>query len=152
MKTFGGSRVRIAPLLFAVGLSACPQSVPDVGDPATVVASPPGIATGSGRSGEALIFVSEFMDRRVAGRGARRFLEAEGLRAYRHIGGDLAPLYPKPPLRDFEIVFVDDLGDGTYEVGVQLEFRKGSYGETVFVRFNDVRWVVSGGRPGLEGP
>ena len=66
--------------------------------------------------------------------------------------GTLSPLYPKPSLRDFEIVFVDDLGDGTYEVGVDLIFDRGSYGDTLFVHFAGGKWIVSGGRPSVEGP
>ena len=47
--------------------------------------------------------------------------------------GNSLALYPDPPMKRFEIVFVDDLGDGTYEVGVRLIFELGSYGETLFV-------------------
>lgn len=95
--------------------------------------------------------VRTFMQRRVAGAGAERFLDADG-RAVFGTGGGLAPLYPEPPMEDFEIVFVDDLGDGTYEVGVRLIFEAGSYAETLFVHAGDDGLVISGGRPGLEGP
>jgi hypothetical protein len=91
------------------------------------------------------------MERRVGGRAAEDFLDADGRAVFRP-GGELAPLYPKPPLEDFEIVFVDDLGDGTYEVGVSLEFARGSYGETLFVHRGNDGFIVSGGRSGLEGP
>jgi hypothetical protein len=64
----------------------------------------------------------------------------------------LAPLYPRPRLRDFDVVFVDDVGDGSYEVGIESIFKKGRYGETLFVRLNDAKWVISGDRTGLEGP
>jgi hypothetical protein len=55
-------------------------------------------------------------------------------------------------VRDFDVVFVDDVGDGSYEVGIESIFKKGRYGETLFVRLNDAKWVISGDRTGLEGP
>ena len=62
-------------------------------------------------------------------------------------------MYPKPPLRDFEIVFVDGpLGGPSYEVGVELVFARGGYGDTLFVSFEEDRYVITGGRPGLTGP
>jgi hypothetical protein len=95
--------------------------------------------------------VGTFMERRVAGRGAEDLLDADGRAVFRP-GGELAPLYPEPRLEGFEIVFVDDLGDGTYEVGVRLKFARGSYGDTLSVHRGKGGFIVSGGRSGLEGP
>jgi hypothetical protein len=47
---------------------------------------------------------------------------------------------------------VDDLGDGAYEIGVRLIFDRGSYGDTLFVHRARSGFVISGGRPGLQGP
>ena len=95
--------------------------------------------------------VREFMRARVDGAGAEGFLGSEG---WREPGptGEPAPLYPDPPLEDFRIEFVDDLGDGTYEVGVSLIFESGTSGETLFVRRSDGGFVIVGARGGLEGP
>lgn len=104
------------------------------------------------RSVDVRSMVARFMARRIAGAGAEQFLDADG-RAKFGPGGQLGPLYPDPPLEDFEIVFVEDLaGDGTYEVGVRLIYEAGSYGETFFVHPVDGELVISGGRNGLEGP
>jgi hypothetical protein len=91
--------------------------------------------------------VRKFMEQRVAARGAEKFLDADGLEIFRP-GGALSPLYPKPRIEEFEIVFLDDLGDGTYEVGVRLVFETGSYGDTLFVQRTERGLIVSGGRPG----
>ena len=96
--------------------------------------------------------IHRFMDARVRGRGAERFIESDGRDEFGR-GGGLAPLYPKPPLEDFEIVFVDGpLGGPYYEVAVELIFARGTYDDTLFVSFNAVRYRITGGRPGLEGP
>jgi len=112
--------------------------------------SPREAPRGTKRSARSM--VASFMDRRVAGRGAEKFLAADGRDEFRP-GGSLAPMYPKPRLKDFEIVFVDGpLGGPFYEVGVELQFQSGSYGDTLFVALDGDRYVITGGRPGLEGP
>lgn len=95
--------------------------------------------------------VRTFMRRRIAGRPVGAFLDADGRAAFQR-GGALHPLYPRPPLKDFRIAFVDGLGDGSYEVGVRHIFGSGSYGETFFVHLDDIRILISGGRSGLQGP
>lgn len=118
-----------------------------LGEPAVSAAYEPPV----GNRGDVREMVGKFMHARIRGVGAWSFLDHRG----RHdFGGDrgLAPLYPRPPLQDFEIVFVDDLGDGSYEVGVELIFARGRDGETLFVSFEDGRYAIPGGRPGLEGP
>ena len=112
----------------------------------------PSVVVGSGRSGAVRAMVQNFMKRRVAGRGAEKFLDSDGRNVFRE-RGTLGALYPEPPpLEDFKVVFVDDLGDATYEVGVRLIFARGTYGDTLFVHAEDGRFIVSGGRPGLTGP
>lgn len=103
------------------------------------------------RRAEVRRFVARFMERRMAGTGAERFLDADGEAVFAS-GGSLAPLYPEPPLQDFDFEFVDDIGDGTFEVGVRLIFERGSYGHTYFVHRAAGKLVISGGRSGLEGP
>lgn len=61
-------------------------------------------------------------------------------------------MYPKPKLQGFNIVFVDSVGAGSFEVGVELRFARGSYGDTLFVSFDGDRYLVTGGRTGLTGP
>lgn len=140
----------VALMLISAGASAC-EIGPEGGEARErYEASAPSVEVASGKSREARSMVQNFMDRRIAGNGANRFLDADGREVFGS-GGPLSPLYPTPPLRAFEVVFVDDLGDGTYEVGVDLVFDQGSYGETLFVH-RDEGWIVSGGRPGLEGP
>lgn len=96
--------------------------------------------------------IRRFMDARVRGRGAERFIESDGHDEFGR-GGGLAPLYPRPPLQDFAIVHVSEPLDGPYyEVGVELVFARGSYGDTLFVTFDGFRYRITGGRPGLEGP
>jgi hypothetical protein len=96
--------------------------------------------------------VRRFMGARLRGSGAERFLAAEGRDEFR-AGGTLAPMYPQPPLQEFDIVFVDGpLGGPHYEVGVELVFARGSYGDTLFVSFKGDRYAITGGRPGLKGP
>jgi hypothetical protein len=104
-----------------------------------------------GNRGDVREMVGRFMHARIRGVGAGRFLDHRGRQDF---GGDrgVTRLYPRPPLQDFEIVFVDDLGDGSYEVGVELVFAHGRHGETMFVLFEDGRYAITGGRPGLEGP
>jgi hypothetical protein len=91
------------------------------------------------------------MQQRTAGEGAKRFLDADG-RAALGPDGTIGPLYLDPPLEDFEIMFIDDTGDGTYEVGVRLIFVGGDFGHTYFVRKKGQELVISGGRSGLGGP
>lgn len=118
-----------------------------LGEPVVSAAYDPPV----GNRGDVREFVGEFMHARIRGVGAGRFLEH---RARRDFGRDrgLAPLYPRRPLQNFEIVFVDHLGDGSYEVGVELILARGRDGETLFVLFEDARYAIHGGRPGLEGP
>lgn len=103
--------------------------------------------------------IRRFMDARVRGQGAERFIQGVARDEFVPDGG-LAPLYPKR-LTDFAIVFVDGPSGVSkhrttvwshYEVGVELVFARGSYGDTLFVSFDGVRYEVTGGRPGLEGP
>ena len=120
-------------------------TTPDPRDRASVHAA-------SGQSSQVRSMILIFMNRRLEGNGAERYLDADGRRVFRP-RGTLSPLYPKPPLRDFKIAFVDDLGDGkTYEVGVRLIFNRGSFGDTLFVHRTKGVFVISGGRPGLQGP
>ena len=141
----------LAAAMTVTGVGVACESNSDVGKAQQPVDATASVAPGSGQSGQIRPMVTTFMERRLAGEGAERFLDEDGHRVFRR-GGSLAPLYPKPLLQDFRFMFVDDLSDGSYEVGVSLIFKRGSYGETLFVhRFRD-RWVVSGGRPGLEGP
>lgn len=104
-----------------------------------------------GNSGDVRRMVRRFMEARLRGRGAEYFVTADGQDEFGR-GGGLAPLYPRRSLEKFDIVFVDDLGDGSYEVGVELVFARGIYGDTLFVVFDGSRYRISGGRPGLEGP
>lgn len=92
------------------------------------------------------------MENRVEGRGAEGFVVADNLDDFRR-RGHLGPMYPNPRLQDFEIVFVDGpLGGPFYEVGVELIFARGAYGDTLFVSFDGDRYLVTGGRSGLTGP
>lgn len=118
-----------------------------LGEPvASATYKPPiGNADDAGRT------VRRFMEARLRGRGAEYFVSANGEDEFGRAGG-LAPLYPKPVPKDFDIVFVDNLGDGSYEVGVELAVARGRYGDTLFVVFNGFRYRITGGRPGLEGP
>lgn len=95
--------------------------------------------------------VTGFMRARLKGAGAEVLLDAHGRREF-GAGGDTTPLYPDPPPQDYRIEFIDDLGNGSYEVGVSLFFADGTYGETLFVRERSGRITISGARPGLEGP
>ena len=95
--------------------------------------------------------VRRFMRARMRGSRAERFLAREGRDDFGR-PRVLAPLYPNPPLEGFDIVFVDDLGDGSYEVGVELVLTRERRGETLFVLFDGRRYAIHGGRPGLEGP
>ena len=91
------------------------------------------------------------MAARLRGGGAEYFVTARGEDEFGR-AGSLAPLYPKPVFEDFDIVFVDDVGNGSYEVGVGLVFKRGRYGDTLFVAFDGFHYRITGGRPGLEGP
>jgi hypothetical protein len=96
--------------------------------------------------------VRSFMERRIAERGAEKLVVADARHRFRRLGR-LGPMYFEPELQDFEIVFVDGpLGGPSYEVGVDLIFASGRYGHTYFVALHDGRYLISGGRPGLEGP
>ncbi len=137
-------------MLSFIATSACETNPDDRQAEKPSRTHPPPVQVASGKSREVRSMVRTFMERRVSGNGAERFLDADGRRDYR--SGTVRPLYPKPALTNFEIVFVDDLGDGTYEVGVELIFDEGRYGETLFVHGAQDRFVISGGRPGLVGP
>ncbi len=104
-----------------------------------------------GNRGDARRTVRRFMQARLRGRGAKYFVASDGRDEFGRAGG-LRPLYPKRMPEDFAIVFVDDLGEGSYEVGVELVFARGGYGDTLFVTFDGFRYRITGGRPGLEGP
>lgn len=95
--------------------------------------------------------VEAFMERRTLGSGAEGFLDEDGLTAF-SLGGAVAPLYPVFDIKDFDIVFIDEVSGTSYEVGVRLIFSRGSIGHTYFVRYLGERFVISGGRRGLEGP
>lgn len=102
-------------------------------------------------SDEVRTVVTRFMERRMQGRGAEQLIEPDARGRFRT--GSLAPLYFDPELEDFEIVFIDGpLGEPTYEVGVRLIFERGSYGQTYFVMLRNGRFLITGGRHGLEGP
>ena len=106
----------------------------------------------TGNDGDVRGVVRRFMAARIRGHGAERFVVPEARDEFGR-GGGLAPLYPRPPLKDFEFVFVDGpLGGPSYEVGVDLVFARGRYGDTLFVSFAGDRYVITGGRPGLTGP
>lgn len=146
-------------LCIAVGLAAFSGVVTagcemesDVKTPArtTEAKKSPEMATGNRRDVRAM--VRTFMEHRVAGRGAERFVATENLDDF-GTHGQLGPMYPRPRLEGFEIVFIDGpLGGPSYEVGVELFFARGSYGDTLFVTFDGNRYLVTGGRPGLVGP
>ena len=121
--------------------------VEDVGEPAARSSDPH-----VGNDGDVRVMVRRFMEAHLRGQGALRFVVPEARDEFGR-GGGMAPLYPRPPLKDFEIAFVDGpLGGPSYEVGVELVFARGSYGDTLFVSFRGDRYVVNGGRPGLTGP
>lgn len=95
--------------------------------------------------------VSAFIKRRMGGDGAEQLIVPDARERFQT--GSLAPLYFDPPMKDFEIVFIDGpLGGPTYEVGVRLNFESGSYGQTYFVTLRNGRYLITGGRHGLEGP
>lgn len=96
-------------------------------------------------------FVRVFMRARVDGAGAEEFLHRGTWTEAGPPGRSLA-LYPDPPPQDFRIEFVDDLGDGSFEVGVSLVFKEGTAGETLFVRKRQGSLVILGAREGLTGP
>jgi Tol biopolymer transport system component len=66
--------------------------------------------------------VARFMEARIEGSGAERFLTARGHNAWRSETSTLAALYSPEDLRyeSFAIVSVDSLGDRTFQVGVQM--------------------------------
>jgi hypothetical protein len=112
--------------------------------------------------------VAGFMKARVEGTGAERFLSGEY--EWNEDGSDLRPLYASEEERyeNFGIVFVDSLGDGTFEVGVRMlgadldgsdEWRtEPLFEETIFVGPGTDRegrrkyLLVNGARSGLDGP
>jgi hypothetical protein len=106
-----------------------------------------GLPDAASRS-EVRAMVDQFAGRRLHGSGAEKYLDRGGRAVFGH-SASLGPLYP--PAREFEIVFVDGL-DGSYEVGVDLTFERGSVGDTLFVSCSRMRCLVTGGRPGLTGP
>jgi dipeptidyl aminopeptidase/acylaminoacyl peptidase len=113
--------------------------------------------------------VAAFMEARIEGAGAENHLPSEGAEAW-STGGGLQPLYSPTGLRyeSFAITSVENLGDGTFEVGVRMFgahldgedewFTEPLFEETLFVGpgrdpNGDPRLLlVTGGRPGLEGP
>ena len=107
----------------------------------------PGVGNEDGVTG----MIRRFMRARVRGDGARRFVSADGEDDFGR-AGILAGVYPKPGLEDFGIAFIDDLGDGSYEVGIDMIVGHRSYGETLFVSFDGYRYRINGGRSGLTGP
>jgi hypothetical protein len=99
----------------------------DVRRPPRISEETPSIETPIGNKRDVRAMVRSFMERRVAGRGAERFVAAENLDDFGP-RERLGQMYPKPQLEDFEIVFVDGpLGGPSYEVGVKLIFARGSY-------------------------
>jgi hypothetical protein len=90
--------------------------------------------------------VAEFLERRLDGSGAERYLTAMGREHF--ASAPLAPLYVEGP-RTFEIVFVDQIGKNSWEVGIRWE---AGPTETIFVGLQDGALVIEGGRPGLQGP
>lgn len=111
---------------------------------ASVRYQPPG-----GNKDDVRSMIRRFMDARLRGRGAAHFVAQQARDEFGR-NGSLGPMYVST-LEDFEIAFVD--GDGpNYEVGIELIFRRGSYGDTLFVVFDGVRYKITGGRTGLEGP
>lgn len=147
-----GIRVRFAIAFIVVfALASACENESDGGKTRETLVGVTSIDVAAGKASQVRSMVQTFMERRVEGRGVDTFLDADGREVFGP-GGTLSPLYPKPPLQDFKLVFVDDLGDGTYEVGVRLIFDRGSYGETLFVHHDEAGFVVSGGRPGLQGP
>ena len=124
------------------------QSAGDVGEPEI----PGSYVPPRGNKDGVRVMVRRFMEARLRGHGALRFVAPEARDEFGR-GGGLAPIYPRPPLKEFEIAFVDGpLSGPSYEVGVELVFARGSYGDTLFVSFTKDRYVVTGGRPGLTGP
>lgn len=103
------------------------------------------------QASRARAFVRAFMERRILGSGAEGFLDSGGRAAFSS-GGPVAPLYPEFRVNGYEIVFMDETSEGSYEVGVRFFFSQGSQGHTYGLRDLGERFVVSGGRRGLEGP
>ena len=114
--------------------------------------------------------VAGFLQARIAGSGAESYLSSEGLEAWTSEASSLPSLYSSPNQRyeAFEIVFVDDLGDGAYEVSIRMLgahldgedewYTEPLFAETLFVGpeedLNGLQrpLVISGGRSGLSGP
>jgi hypothetical protein len=147
------TRVRLGVLLIVVlALATACENESESGEaPEAARDAAISVDAASGKSSQVRSKVRSFMNRRLEGEGAEKYLDVDGRRVFRR-GGTLSPLYPKPPLEDFKIAFVDDLGDGTYEIGVRLIFDRGSDGDTLFVHRARGEFVISGGRPGLQGP
>lgn len=114
--------------------------------------------------------LAAFMEARIDGSGAENHFSSEGAEAWSTVGGGLQPLYSPTGLRyeSFAITSVESLGDGTFEVGVRMFgahldgvdewFTEPLFEETLFVGpgrdpNGDPRLLlVTGGRPGLDGP
>lgn len=111
--------------------------------------------------------VARFMQARIEGFGAGQYVTGGGLDAWT---SGLEPLYSPEGVRyeSFAIVFVDDLGNGSYEVGIRMFgalldgedewFTEPLFEETLFVGPGEGldgeqhALLVTGGRSGLEGP
>jgi len=116
-------------------------------------ASPPEVRT----------FVAAFLERRIRGTGAERYLSSEGRDEFGAEFG-ATPLYSPatgPRYERYEIVFVDGplWPFGSFEVGVRMTLSSGGILEdTLFVgpgpklEVDRERLVVDGRRPGLAGP
>lgn len=112
--------------------------------------------------------VAAFMEARIDDSGAENLLSSEGAEAW-STGGGLQPLYSPTGLgyESFAITSVENLGDGTFEVGVRMFgahldgedewFTEPLFEETLVVGpgrdpNGDPRLLlVTGGRPGLDG-
>lgn len=111
--------------------------------------------------------VARFMQARIEGFGAGQYVTGGGFDAWT---SGLEPLYSPEGVRyeSFAIVFVDDLGNGSYEVGIRMFgalldgedewFTEPLFEETLFVGPGEGldgeqhALLVTGGRSGLEGP
>jgi hypothetical protein len=115
-------------------------------------------------------FVAGFLQARIGGSGAESFLTEDGLDDWNADDTRLAPLYASPDVRyeSFAIVSVDDLGEGSYEVGVRMFgahldgldewLTEPLFEETVFIGPGEDPsgeqrpLVINGARPGISGP
>lgn len=114
--------------------------------------------------------VAAFLQARIDGSGAEALVSLEGREHWESGVSSMSGLYSPPDLRyeSFAIVFVDDLGNGTYEVGTRMFgalmdgedewFTEPLFEETLFVGPGEGldgeqhALLVTGGRSGLVGP